>query len=95
MIPSFKGYRLIFTKRSLKDLDKIDKQNSIKIRRKLDCLVVGNENTDVKKVLGKSCPTYRLRSGDYRVVFEVEKKEITVVVVRVGHRREIYKFTGR
>ncbi|WP_217994858.1 type II toxin-antitoxin system RelE family toxin [Methylogaea oryzae] len=34
---------------------------------------------------------YRLRSGDYRVIYRIENAELLVLVVKVGHRREVYR----
>ena len=45
---------------------------------------------DIKKLRGAD-GLYRARTGDYRVVYEVEKSLLRVVVIKVGHRREIYR----
>ncbi|MFH0902365.1 MAG: type II toxin-antitoxin system RelE/ParE family toxin, partial [Pseudomonadota bacterium] len=34
---------------------------------------------------------YRIRSGDYRVIYTIEDKVLVVLVVKVGHRREVYR----
>ena len=34
---------------------------------------------------------YRLRAGDYRIIYQIDDDRLTVLVVRVGHRREIYR----
>ncbi|MDT0264658.1 type II toxin-antitoxin system RelE family toxin, partial [Jatrophihabitans lederbergiae] len=34
---------------------------------------------------------WRVRTGDYRIVYEIKDEELVVLVLRVGHRREIYK----
>lgn len=44
---------------------------------------------DVKKLQGE--PGYRLRVGSYRVVFERKGETLTILVLRVGHRREVYR----
>lgn len=46
-------------------------------------------NNNVKKLAGVE--GYRLRVGDWRVVYTLEQKILTVVVVRIGHRSEVYK----
>jgi len=45
---------------------------------------------DIKKLKGVE-NLYRARSGDYRVVYEVHKAVLRIVVIKVGHRREIYR----
>ena len=44
---------------------------------------------DVKKLKGRSA--WRIRVGDYRVIYEIHDRELVVVVVTVGHRREVYR----
>lgn len=36
-------------------------------------------------------PYYRLRVGDYRIIYEVQDKVLVILVIRIGHRREIYR----
>ena len=40
---------------------------------------------------GKGTGRYRLRVGDYRVVYRIHKERVTVLVIRIGHRREVYR----
>jgi mRNA interferase RelE/StbE len=47
-------------------------------------------NADVKKLAGYE-DRYRLRVGDYRVIYDVTDKQLVILVVGVGHRREIYR----
>ena len=87
---NFQGYSIEFSQQASKDLKKIESSESRKIDRKLKDLVGGNPNVDIKKIEGAE-RTYRLRCGDYRVIFEVHKHIITILVVGVGHRREVYR----
>ncbi|MFI5088454.1 MAG: type II toxin-antitoxin system RelE/ParE family toxin [Terriglobales bacterium] len=43
----------------------------------------------VKKLQGED--GYRIRVGDYRVIYEVEHVRLTILVIRIGHRREVYR----
>jgi len=43
----------------------------------------------VRKLQGED--GYRIRVGDYRVIYEVEHGRLTVLVIRIGHRREVYR----
>lgn len=45
--------------------------------------------SDMKKLKGRSA--WRIRVGDYRVIYEIHDRQLQVIVVRVGHRREIYR----
>ncbi|MEI7595369.1 MAG: type II toxin-antitoxin system RelE/ParE family toxin [Bacteroidota bacterium] len=42
-----------------------------------------------KKLKGRSA--YRIREGNYRIIYEIEDKIITVIVTNIGHRKDIYK----
>jgi mRNA interferase RelE/StbE len=81
-------YTLIYTQRAERDIAGLDSRTRERIgktllRYKEDPLRYGEKISD--PVLG----TYRFRIGDYRVIFDIEGNEI--VVLRVGHRREIYR----
>lgn len=72
---------------ALKCLEKIDKSLSSRIFKKTEELSKGFTGKDVKYIKGDS-NLYRLRVGEYRVVFELIGNLITVLVV--GHRKNIY-----
>lgn len=82
------SYELVYTHRAVKDINKLDPfvkkviSKSI-IKLKTNPLLYSEKLTDPK--IG----SYRFRVGDYRVIFDIKDKD--VVVLRVGHRREIYK----
>ena len=81
-------YGLLYTRRAEKDILKLDPEIKERIGKSLlrfskDPLKFAEKLTD------SSLGTYRFRVGDYRVVFDLEGVEI--VVLRVGHRKEIYK----
>ena len=54
-------------------------------------MVNGNDNLAVKKLSGFSESRFRLRIGDFRVIYEVRENEVIVYVIEVGHRKEIYR----
>lgn len=87
---NFKGYALEFTSQAYKKIKKLEKKEAEKIDIKLKELVAGSSNLDIKKMTGTDT-IYRMRCGDYRVVFEVRKEIITIIVIDAGHRREIYR----
>ena len=82
------NYNLVYTRRAEKDLKKLD--SSIKSR-------IGNALLKLQdnpllysdKLSDPALGTYKFRIGDYRVIFDIEGND--VVVLGVGHRREIYK----
>lgn len=80
-------YDLRFKPRSVKDLKKLPAELQRRIIEKIEEMTE-NAVGDVKP-LTNFTPEYRLRVGDYRVLFEIEDN--TVVVYRVRHRREAYR----
>ena len=81
-------YKILLTKRALKDLGKIDSDSKIRIGEKLNGLTndpVGSSKKLSSAIIG----TYRFRVGDYRIIFDIEDNK--VIALRIGHRKDIYK----
>ena len=81
-------FNLVYTKRAIRDVRKMEAPTKLHIGKALlrfqkDPLKYSEKISDPK--LG----SYRFRIGDYRVIFELEGEDI--VILRVGHRRDIYK----
>jgi len=81
-------YEIELKPRATKDLRKIPKEHAGRIADALEDVADGMKG-DVKR-LTNFTPEYRLRVGDYRVLFEIEDKS-RIVVYRVRHRREAYR----
>ncbi len=86
-----RGYGLCYSSRAKKIIEKLDEKIAMHIAEKLEQLVNGNNNLDVKKLSGSSEPRFRLRVGDFRLIYEVSEHEVIVYVIEVGHRKEIYR----
>jgi mRNA interferase RelE/StbE len=81
-------YTLIYTQRAERDIAGLDPKTKERIAKTL--LRYKEEPLRYAEKLSDSMlGTYRFRIGDYRLVFDIEGDEI--VVLRVGHRREIYR----
>jgi len=79
-----------FKPRALKQLEKLPKKIQKRIINKLDFYVSQKEPTAFSETLTDlRLGSHRFRIGDYRVVFDVEKNYI--IVLLVGHRKEIYR----
>ena len=82
------SYRLVYTHRAIRDIAALDPK--IKERIGLQLLRLSDEPLrHAERLVHTSLGSFRFRIGDYRVVFDLEGDEI--VVLRVGHRREIYR----
>ena len=80
-------YEIEFKPKAIKDLDSLQPDIAKRVVGKVSCLSANLEG-DVKR-LTNFTPEYRLRVGDYRVLFEVEGNR--VIVYRVRHRRDVYR----
>jgi mRNA interferase RelE/StbE len=85
-------YKLKFLDKALADLKKIDRAHQKIIKEKLLILAKNPSalKNNIKKIGGAKDKLYRLRIGSYRVLFKKEKERLVIIVVRIGHRKEIY-----
>jgi mRNA interferase RelE/StbE len=85
-------FQLIFTDKALKSLKSISKGDAIKILGKLEELAYNPRVTaNVKKLRNHPLAIYRLRVGDYRVLFDKEDTLRIIEIIDIGHRKEIYE----
>jgi len=81
-------YELVYTKRAARDISGLDHAAKERIGGTLERYAQSPFDC-AKKMVDPALGTYRFRIGEYRVIFDVEGDKI--VVLRVGHRREIYR----
>lgn len=72
-----------------KDLPSIPKPDIIKIARRIESLAENPFPEGAVRLKGRE--EWRIRQGDYRILYVVEHDIVTIFVVKVGHRREIYR----
>ena len=82
-------YRLLFKESVQKDFDGIPKKDLRKILSRIKSLAADPRPPGCEKLTGQD--RYRLRQGRYRIVYAVQDEERTVTVVKVGHRKDIYR----
>lgn len=85
-------YRVEFKKSAAREYAALPKPVQARISELIKLLSLSpfSSALDIKKLRGEDS-LYRARTGDYRVLYEVEKTVLCVVVIKVGHRREIYR----
>lgn len=81
-------YEIIFTDKSLKQLKKLEKDIQKRIIKALERIRIRPE-AYVTKLIGD--PGYRLRVGNYRVLMDIDKQKILILVLKIAHRKTIYK----
>lgn len=85
-------YKVVFTAESLKQLKKLDKYVAKFITTWIEKNLEGCENPRQygKNLVANRNGQWRYRIGDYRLIAEILDKEIVILIVNVGHRKNIY-----
>lgn len=84
-------YNIEFKNSVKKDLKNINKSKVSALIDEISTLSSGiDDKSNVIKLKGNN-PYYRLKTGDYRVIFEIFEDKLVIVVIKVGHRKDIYK----
>lgn len=82
-------YRLEFRPAALRALRSLDEVNASRIRGALALLTREPRPPGTRKLSGRDA--YRVRVGDYRIVYTIDDPSRIVVVVLIGHRRDVYR----
>ncbi|MBX3278985.1 MAG: type II toxin-antitoxin system RelE/ParE family toxin [Acidobacteria bacterium] len=82
--------RIEVLRSAVKELRSLPKDAQIRIGRAIDSLA-SNPRPPRVKALQSDGKRLRIRIGDYRVIYQVEDDRLVVLIVKIGHRREIYK----
>lgn len=81
-------YTILFSPFAQQQLDKLEKNVQERVLSTLERIRV-RPYEFVKKLTGY--PYYRLRVGDYRVILDIHNDQLLIIVIEVGHRKNIYK----
>jgi mRNA interferase RelE/StbE len=82
-------YRLVIAKQAKKTLEKLDARSLNRVRIALDLLAENPRPPKSLKLSGMD--GYRVRVGDYRILYEIQDELIIVFVFRIAHQRDAYK----
>ena len=82
-------YEIVLTKSAQKKLAKLSKELQILIGTAINNLAENPRPSGCKKLKG-SKTDYRIRIGDYRVIYEIRDGKLVVLVLNVGHRKDVY-----
>jgi len=83
-------YKLFIDDKVVKDLRKIDKTWQTEIIANIKTKLVKDPYLG-KKLVGDLSPYYRYRVGDYRVLYEIVESKVLIIVVKIKHRKNVYK----
>ena len=83
-------YRIEFTSSAVRDFSQLPESVQQRLLPKINALADLPRPIGVQKLQGR-VNRYRIRVGDYGVVYEIQDRILVVLIVRIGHRREVYR----
>jgi mRNA interferase RelE/StbE len=84
------SYKIEILKGALKQLKKLSPEIQERIQVKIDDLATEPRPNGVKKLKGKE-NAYRIRVGEYRVIYDIFDNILLINIVEIGHRSKVYK----
>ena len=85
------AYSVKYEPEAVNDLDQLTQTTRIRILKKIEWLKNNFDQIFSLSLTGNLSGFYKLRIGDYRVIYEFDKEKYIIYVNRIGHRREIYE----
>ena len=83
-------FKIFFKKSALKELENIPKPALQRILKRIQGLSNNPKPAGSQKLSNYNL--YRMRQGDYRVIYLIDSKRLEIQIFKIGHRKEIYKF---
>ncbi len=84
------SYSIEFRPAVLKSLKRFPKKDLIKIKKKIEELGLNLPNPNITKMKGDN-PFHKIRFGNYRIIYEIHEEKVVILVVKIGHRKDIYR----
>jgi mRNA interferase RelE/StbE len=85
------SYRIVIKRSAAKELESISgKRDRERIVRRIQSLADEPRPTGAEKLAGRG-DKYRIRQGDYRILYEIEDNVLIVAVVKIGDRKDVYR----
>jgi len=83
------NYKIVFKQSVAKDLRRIPNNDVKRILERIETLIQEPRPAGAEKLTGDEI--YRVRQGNYRILYTIEDDVVTVTIVKVGHRRDVYR----
>ena len=83
------SYRLGFKRSAVKELEGLASKDRKRVAQRILALADNPRPYGSEKISGEE--KYRLRQGDFRIVYGIDDKQSVVTVVKIGHRRDVYR----
>jgi mRNA interferase RelE/StbE len=83
-------YRIEFAKQAAKQFRLIPIREQQRLKPKIDALITETRPDSVVKLSGEEA-LYRIRVGDYRIIFTIQDDRLLVLILKIGHRKDVYR----
>ena len=85
-------YAIEYLPEAFEELERLDKSAQKTIKEKINLLAQNpvTLKNNIKTLKGKHTGKYRLRVGNYHIIYRLKNETITITIIRIGHRKEIY-----
>ncbi len=83
-------YSIEFRSVVLKSLKRFPKRDLVRIKKKIEELGRNLPEPNTTKMKGNNS-FHKIRTGDYRIIYEIHNDKVVILIVKVGHRKDVYK----
>ena len=84
------NYKVLISSSAEKSIKKIPKKDIKRIIDSIQVLAINPYPQGCRKLMGEE-HTYRIRTGKYRIIYEVQDKKLIILVLKIGHRKDVYQ----
>lgn len=84
-------YAVYYLESALQDIKALESRQKKLIRRKIETVLAINPKSLGKPLKGQFKGYWRYRTGDYRIIYRVSEREVLIIIIRIGHRKNIYE----
>ncbi len=84
-------YDISLLRSAVKDLEQLDKVVAKRVVEKINSFAKNLDEIKLQQLTGELRGLYKLREGDYRIIYEIIRKENLIIIHCIGHRRQIYR----
>jgi mRNA interferase RelE/StbE len=84
-------YRIRILESAARELGRLDKPVGRRVSRRINWLAENLDDLQPEALTGDLAGLFKLRAGDYRILYEILREEQTITIHLIGHRREIYR----
>jgi mRNA interferase RelE/StbE len=83
-------YSIEFRPAVLKSLKRFPKKDLVRIKKKIEELGKNLPEPNITKMKGNNF-FHKIRTGDYRIIYEIHEDRVVILIVKAGHRKDVYK----